>query len=94
MDLEWDEEKRQKTISERGLDFADLARIDFDNALTFADHRKDYGESRYISFGHLDGRLCAFCWTARADRIRIVSMRKANDRERKKYMASAFIEGD
>jgi uncharacterized DUF497 family protein len=85
MELEWDEEKRQKNLRKRGLDFADV--IDFDPAsvVTLVDARRDYGEIRYNSTGSLDGVLCSFCWTPRDGKLRIISLRKINDRERKAY---------
>jgi len=87
MELEWNETKRQVTLQERGLDFADVAFIDQASLATELDARHDYGEARFSSFGYLNGRLINFCWTLRAGRIRIISMRKANDRERQKYEA-------
>ena len=87
MDLEWDEVKRNWTRDNRQMDFADVARIDLTTMVTRQDRRQDYGELRYSSFAYLDGTLINFCWTPRQGRIRIISMRKANDRERKAYLA-------
>jgi hypothetical protein len=42
--IEWDEAKRQQTLAERGLDFADVARLDWDSAFTVEDFRFDYAE--------------------------------------------------
>jgi uncharacterized DUF497 family protein len=43
----------------------------------------DYGETRYIGFGHIQGRLMAVVFTERLpDVIRIISLRKANQREK------------
>jgi len=85
VELEWDEAKRQKTLRERGLDFADIAFIDQASLVSEGDTRRDYGEVRVSSFAYLHGRLINFCWTPRTGRIRIISLRKANDRERQKY---------
>jgi uncharacterized protein len=85
MELEWDEEKRRQTLKHRGLDFADVERFDPDSIVTLPDLRNDYGESRFNSYGYLDGIPCCFCWTPRNERIRIISLRKMNDRERKIY---------
>lgn len=87
MELEWDETKRQTTLEKRQMDFADIAFIDPATLVSEADRRRDYGEPRFSSFAYLEGRLINFCWTPRHGRIRIISMRKANDRERKKYEA-------
>jgi uncharacterized DUF497 family protein len=49
------------------------------------DDRRDYGEKRWLTFGLLKGRLVALVWTPREEARHIISMRKANDRERKRY---------
>lgn len=87
MDLEWDEDKRRWTRDNRDLDFADVAFIDLTSLVTGEDTRQDYGEVRFSSYAYLRGTLINFCWTPRQGRLRIISMRKANDRERKKYQA-------
>ena len=90
MELEWDEEKRLQALVGRGLDFADVARIDPASLITVPDLRRDYGERRYNSYGYLDGVLCIYCFTWRSQRMRIISMRRANARERKKYQAGTL----
>jgi uncharacterized protein len=85
MDLEWDEEKRQRNLRERGIDFASVADFDPDTVITVPDQRADYQEPRFNSYGYLDGTLCCFCWTPRNGRVRVISLRKMNDRERKIY---------
>ena len=89
MELEWDEAKRQWTWDNRELDFADVVDFDFATADTVEDNRADYGEVRLISTGYLHDRLCVLCWTERGGRMRIISLRKANEREKKAYSASA-----
>jgi uncharacterized protein len=49
------------------------------------DLRRDYGERRINSVGHLDGRMVIVCWTQRSEARHIISMRKANDREKARY---------
>jgi uncharacterized protein len=88
MDLEWDEDKRRKALAERGIDFADVVDFDFETARTAEDIRFEYGEPRYVSTGYLQHRLCVLCWTWRNDRLRVISLRKANDRETKAYRES------
>ena len=56
MELEWDEDKRQRTARERHLDFADVASIDPASLVTQRDTRRDYGELRFSSFAYLRGR--------------------------------------
>lgn len=83
--LEWDEAKRTMTLRERGLDFADLTRFDWNEAIYSLDERQDYGEPRAIAFGFLDDRFVCVVYTNRGSNLRIISLRKANDRERKVY---------
>jgi uncharacterized protein len=49
------------------------------------DHRRDYGESRRLTLGNIEGRLYAVSYTLRGEAIRLISARKANDREQRKY---------
>ena len=53
--------------------------------LTVKDDRQDYGEDRFITIGYLDGRMVTLVWTPRSDTHRIISMRKANEREKALY---------
>ena len=92
MRLSWDEAKRQVTLAERGLDFASAGEL-FDGLnFTAEDLRHDYGERRYISAGHIGDRLCVVVWTPRGNGRHIISMRKANDREQKRF-ARALAQG-
>lgn len=77
----FDPAKREKTLAERGLDFAD-ADIVFDGVtLEVEDTRRDYGEERVICYGLLAGRMVVIGYTPRGADRHIFSMRKANDRE-------------
>lgn len=78
MEIEFDQDKRDKTLQERGLDFASVT-------VTIEDIRRDYGETRYISIGLLDLRAVILVWTPRGKARRVISMRYANDREKEKY---------
>ncbi|MCC7646540.1 MULTISPECIES: BrnT family toxin [unclassified Janthinobacterium] len=88
MRITFDAVKREKTLRERGLDFA-RAREVFDGlTMTLQDQRQDYGEPRFITAGWLDERLVVLVWTPRGLARRIISMRKANEREIAKYWQS------
>jgi uncharacterized protein len=85
MVIEFDTDKREKTLLERGLDFADADKV-FDGLHFIArDDRMDYGEERFITIGLLDSRMVVIIWTPRNDARRIISMRYANDREISRY---------
>lgn len=84
MNIEYNNLKRQKTLEERGLDFED-APIVFagPRRITWKDTRQDYGESGEITMGELAGRLVVIAHTQRGKITRIISMRKANEREKR-----------
>jgi uncharacterized protein len=89
MEIDYQHTKRDVTLAERGLDMARAAEI-FDGAtLTVVDDRKDYGETRQITIGFLDRRMVVMVWTHRGETRRIISLRKANEREQTAY-ASRF----
>lgn len=81
MQIEYDMEKAAKTLNERGIDFARAADVFTGNTLDQIDDRHDYGEERIITAGRLDGRVVLIVWTPRGAARRIISMRKANERE-------------
>lgn len=82
MKLEWDEKKRQQTLTNRGLDFADCGTVlSGEPRLERIDSRHDYGEIRWVTLGFLSRRLVVILYTKRRDVYRIISMRKANLRE-------------
>lgn len=87
MKIAFDPVKRAKTLKERGLDFERAADVFSGLTYTVEDDRFDYGETRWITFGLHAGRLVAVVWTARGNARHIISMRKCNEREKKKYQA-------
>ncbi len=85
MEIVFDPAKRQATLENRGLDMARAAEIFAGATLTIADDRQDYGEPRFVTIGRLDGRMVVSVWTPRGAARRIISLRKANDREQALY---------
>jgi len=85
MTIEFDTLKREKTLLERGLDFADSDKLFQGVHFIARDVRMDYGEERFITVGLLDSRIVVIVWTPRKDARRIISMRYANDREISRY---------
>ena len=53
--------------------------------LTVEDDRQNYGEARFITIGFLDGAMVVLVWTPRNRNRRIISVRRANERERTLY---------
>lgn len=87
MALSFHPAKRDKTLAERGLDFAEADAVLSGLRFQFVDDRFAYGEKRIITVGLLRGRMVVVVWTQRGDDRHIISMRKANDREQQHYQA-------
>ena len=85
MKIDYDPAKRDLTLTRRGLDMARAEEVFENDNLTFPDLRADYGEDRRITFGYLDERLIVMVWTVRGTVRRIISLRKANEREQERH---------
>ena len=85
MEIDCDPDKRDKAMTERGLEFARAGEVFAAHHFTAEDLRDDYSEPRYITAGKLDGRMVVLVWTPRGEARRIISMRKANEREQSRY---------
>lgn len=85
MEISFDPEKRAATLAERGLDFADAARVFGGPVFEFEDRRFAYPEARWSTIGLLDGRMVVVIWTEAEGGRRVISMRKANEREQVKF---------
>lgn len=71
------ENKRKSNIRKHEIYFIDAARIFEGDIVTIEDVRHDYGESRYITLGLLNGTVIVVFHTETEDVIRIISARKA-----------------
>jgi len=87
MDFEWDETKRALNLAKHGLDFADVARLDWDSTQVERDRRFEYGEERFIAVGALGDDVLAVAFTLRGNTVRVVSFRPASRKERRNYGA-------
>lgn len=86
MIFEWDEAKRTTNLEKHGVDFVDASDMWAGPMLVAEDVRREYGESRYIGMGYIQGRLMVVVYTHRtANIVRIISLRKANSREVRIY---------
>jgi uncharacterized DUF497 family protein len=79
-----DPAKRERTLIERGLDFLDAESVFAGDTLTLEDDRLDYGETRYQTYGLLQGRVVMVVWTPRGEARHVISMRHCHDREARK----------
>lgn len=88
MNFEWDEAKSEACHAERGFDFAYAVRVFLDpDRLIEPDDRFDYGEPRHRLLGRIEGRIFVVVYTSRGKRFRLISARKANQKEVRRYEA-------
>jgi uncharacterized DUF497 family protein len=92
MKITCDPAKRVATLAERGLDFEDAIEVFSGDTLDFPDERRDYGELRMLTVGHLRRRMVIIVWTPRGNARHVISMRKANAREKARF-GKRFEEG-
>ncbi len=91
MQFEWDEAKSEACFRNRGFDFAYAAFAFADpDRMVRQDSRYSYGEDRYQLIGRIEERLFVLVYTPRNDVMRIISARKANQREVKLYENRAY----
>jgi uncharacterized protein len=85
MKIDFDPAKNARNIEMRGISFEDASRFEWERALIIHDTRRNYGELRYRAFGFIENRLHALVFTPREGVIRVISLRKANQREVLRY---------
>jgi len=83
--IEFDPAKSARNARERGLPFELTAELAWNAAHTIEDRRQSYGETRYLAYAPMRGRLHVVCFCIRGDAFRIISFRKANRREERFY---------
>jgi hypothetical protein len=86
MDFEWDESKREANLAKHGLDLLDGAAL-FDGrpVCSYPSPRRE--EAHTVTVGLLAELLVALVWTERGDAIRLISLRRARDGEKRAYRA-------
>lgn len=85
MNFTWDEAKAAANFAKHGLRFEDSSEFEWEVSVDKLDHRKDYGEARVIAMSTIRGRLHVLVYAIRADGNRLISLRKANEREFSSY---------
>jgi len=85
MEYEWDPTKAAANQRKHNVSFEGVVEFEWDKALVEEDDRYPYGESRYYALGIIQGRIHALIFTIRSGIVRVISLRKANTRERQRY---------
>ncbi|MCX7098005.1 MAG: BrnT family toxin [Methylococcales bacterium] len=87
MRVSFDTPKNETNIKERGLPFSMVDNFDWNSSFIVEDIREDYGERRFQALGFIDDLLYMVVFTPRNNAVHVISFRRANKRERKKYDA-------
>ena len=79
--IEYDAAKDARNVAIRGLSFAEVRDFQLSTAVVTVDERRQYGETRYRALGFLGNRLHMLIFTRVDGVLRVISFRKANQRE-------------
>ena len=85
MEIEFDPAKDLANQRKHGLSLSAAGLVDWGSAVIRNDTRQDYLEDRFQAIAEYEGRLYFVAFTVRGHAIRVISMRKANKREEKRY---------
>ena len=88
MQITFDEAKDRANQSKHGVSLSEAAKLEWDDALIWHDTRRDYGEARMIALGAIGERVYCVVYVDREDVRRIISLRKANNKEKKLYASN------
>ncbi len=83
--IAWDEPKRQTNIREHGMDFIGCDAVFDGPVVAWDDTREAYGELRINLLGFLDGVVVHLTYTERGNDLHIISLRKAEKHEIRKF---------
>lgn len=85
LDIEYDERKNASNIEKHGVSFPMAKLFAINSIIVTKDQRRYVNETRHVLIGRIMGRLHVMIFTLRNDRIRVISLRKANKREVTRY---------
>lgn len=94
--FDWDDNKREKTLLERGIDFIDAALVwDDPKRQERVDYRNNYQEKRIQTIGKVSFGILLVVYTERVNEngqevVRIISARMASKKERQEYETRTF----
>lgn len=85
MKITFDQAKNASNFEKHGVSLADAANIEWDTLWEAPDMRRDYGEVRIVGYALIKDRAFCVIFTDRDGERRIISLRKANNREKMNY---------
>ncbi len=85
MKIEYNITKSETNIKERGISFDLVKYFEIDSAVIEPDNRFDYDEQRFNAIGYIGNIMYNMTYTMRFDIVRVISLRKADKKEIRKY---------
>jgi uncharacterized DUF497 family protein len=85
---DWNPAKQAVNQAKHGISFASAEGFDWPTALVAEDLRKNYGERRFVALGKIRQRVHVLVFTPRGEKVWLISLRKANAREVRRYEQS------
>ena len=85
MIFSYDESKNKTNLAKHSVALSDAELLEWDSLICTSDARRDYGEFRFIGFELIGERLYCVVFTMRGETHHIISLRKANNREKENY---------
>lgn len=85
MKITYDPAKDAANMAKHGVSLALAAELEWESSVVWPDIRREYGETRMVAIGYIGLRLYYVAFADRAEVRRIISLRKANQREVKRY---------
>ena len=85
VEISFDTAKDAANLEKHGISLAAAATLEWANALVWLDERHNYGEVRMCAISYILDRLYYVAYVNRDEACRIISLRKANLREVKRY---------
>ncbi|MFM9976720.1 MAG: BrnT family toxin [Sphingomonadaceae bacterium] len=82
--IEFDSAKDRENTEKHGLSLSEFPVFDSEGII-FEDDRQDYGERRYRAYGRIAGKGYAIVFTHRENRVRMISFRRAHEKEMRRY---------
>ena len=82
----YDPVKHERNVLQRDIPFSMGSAFEFESALIVIDDRQDYGEIREAAIGFIGDRVHVLIFTIRAETLWVISLRKANKREIRRYV--------
>lgn len=85
MKITFDPVKSEANRAKHGVELGAAKALEWDTAVTWPDARKDYGEARECGIGYIGLTLHFVAFVDRDQTRCIISLRKANRKEVKRY---------